>query len=100
MESFVAIDKKKTESIRWQNIAYDNALKPPLGMALESALLTTYSAEMPAIVAALRAMGGFAEGEGKLGPRGLAHRIGMVEASWCTDFPIGASYGQRIPELR
>jgi hypothetical protein len=65
MESFVAIDK--AESIRWQNIAYENALKPPLGMALGSALLTTYSAEMPAIVAALRALGGFAEGEGKLG---------------------------------
>src|ERR1019366_9335206 len=77
MESFVAIDKK-TESIRWQNIAYENALKPPLGMALESALLTTYSAEMPAIVAALRALGGFAEGEGKLGPRGLAQTLEQV----------------------
>ena len=74
----MAIDKTKTESIRWQNIAYENALKPPLGMALESALLTTYSAEIPAIVAALRAMGGFAEGEGKLGPRGLAQTLEQV----------------------
>jgi hypothetical protein len=77
MEGFVAIDKK-TESVRWPNMAYESALKPPSGMALESALLTSYSAEMPAIVAALRAMGGFAEGDGKLGPRGLAQTLEQV----------------------
>ena len=48
MECLLAIDKK-TDSIRWPNMAYESALKPPTGMVLESALLTTYSAEMPAI---------------------------------------------------
>jgi hypothetical protein len=77
MEVLMGRDKVD-ESTRWRNVAYENALRPPLHMRLESALITTYSAEIPAIVAALWAMGGFAEGETKLGPRGFAQTLDQV----------------------
>ena len=47
-----------TEAKTWATLAYQDALRPPIGMRTGWALLTTYSAELRGVAAALLALAG------------------------------------------
>lgn len=65
-------------SAAWQSQAYLDALRPPPAGAVTGAILTSYSADLVSIVAALLALAGRDDEEGNGGKTDLAEAVELL----------------------
>lgn len=78
MPSEISVQQRK-EAV-WASTSFENALAPLPGQRIREALLTTYSADLPAVIVALQAMAGYS---GEAGDRIGPGKLSLVQTLDC-----------------